>query len=355
MIARSGIAPEHRRQQLRSRSSATTSIGILANLFTQGDYDDAHALLLDARDVVGAPGVRRRAVDLLVAVGRLPAEDGRPRVRQGELLHAGAGRRDAAEHRSRRAHQIAADRTGPNGIIGMTNDIDSNGYWTVDDYEALMGLAAYRYLARAGRRRERSAVGDRRVRQPARGRQRHAHRDDAALPPRLPPVLDRPAEHREPVPEPRRRELGGAVPLRPVGVGRAAVRRAGDRARRAAHRRDLRVRLRPPRRASCRPTRSAGTRRTTTRPATTRATAAAGSRARTTATRESWATSSWSTHTQSGPYSWWESASAPSTHVAVDREPPGSGRRIVAARVGHREREQGAARLARRPGRPTAR
>jgi hypothetical protein len=30
-------------------------IGILANFFTQGDYDDAHALLLDARDVVGSP------------------------------------------------------------------------------------------------------------------------------------------------------------------------------------------------------------------------------------------------------------------------------------------------------------
>ncbi len=29
----------------------------------------------------------------------------------------------------------------------LTDDIDSNGYWTVDDFEALMGLAAYRYLA----------------------------------------------------------------------------------------------------------------------------------------------------------------------------------------------------------------
>jgi hypothetical protein len=31
--------------------------------------------------------------------------------------------------------------------MGVTNDIDSNGLWTVDDYEALMGLAAYHYLA----------------------------------------------------------------------------------------------------------------------------------------------------------------------------------------------------------------
>ena len=28
-----------------------------------------------------------------------------------------------------------------------TNDIDANGYWTIDNYEALMGLAAYRWLA----------------------------------------------------------------------------------------------------------------------------------------------------------------------------------------------------------------
>ena len=28
-----------------------------------------------------------------------------------------------------------------------TDDIDSDGYWTVDDFEALMGLAAYRYIA----------------------------------------------------------------------------------------------------------------------------------------------------------------------------------------------------------------
>ena len=45
------------------------------------------------------------------------------------------------------AHAIAADRTGPGGIMHETDDIDSNGLWTIDDFEALMGLAAYRYLA----------------------------------------------------------------------------------------------------------------------------------------------------------------------------------------------------------------
>ena len=46
------------------------------------------------------------------------------------------------------AHLIAADRTGPGGIMEKTNDIDANGYWTIDNYEALTGLAAYEWLAR---------------------------------------------------------------------------------------------------------------------------------------------------------------------------------------------------------------
>ena len=44
------------------------------------------------------------------------------------------------------AHAIAAARTGPGGIIKNTPDIDADGYWTIDDYSALMGLAAYRWL-----------------------------------------------------------------------------------------------------------------------------------------------------------------------------------------------------------------
>lgn len=122
-------------------------IGILANLFTQGDYQDAHALLLDARDVVGSP----EYVDglwtyswpwaiYLLKTGDLGF------VKANFSTSGAAGATQPSIEQS--AHRIAADRTGPNGIIGVTNDIDSNGNWTVDDYEALMGLAAYRYLAR---------------------------------------------------------------------------------------------------------------------------------------------------------------------------------------------------------------
>ena len=45
------------------------------------------------------------------------------------------------------AHAIAADRTGPMGTMEATDDIDTQGYWTTDDYEALLGLAAYRDVA----------------------------------------------------------------------------------------------------------------------------------------------------------------------------------------------------------------
>ena len=47
------------------------------------------------------------------------------------------------------AHAIAADRTGPMGTMEATDDIDTQGSWTTDDYESLLGLAAYGYLATA--------------------------------------------------------------------------------------------------------------------------------------------------------------------------------------------------------------
>ena len=65
------------------------------------------------------------------------------------------------------AHQIAADRTGPSGTMEATDDIDTQGYWTVDDYEALLGLAAYRYVATSIGNHRRGGVGEGPVRQPA--------------------------------------------------------------------------------------------------------------------------------------------------------------------------------------------
>lgn len=123
-------------------------IGILTNLFTQGYYDNAHALLLEARNVVAQQG---QYVD---GVWTYPWPWAVYLLKTGDLAFVKANFSSGPAHSpgptlESAAHQIAADRTGPNGIMGQTNDIDTNGLWTVDNFEALTGLAAYAYLARA--------------------------------------------------------------------------------------------------------------------------------------------------------------------------------------------------------------
>jgi hypothetical protein len=147
LIARSGIHSNTGVNNYESEFSHDV-VGILANLFTEGDYDQAHALLLDLRNVVGAPeyidGLWTYAWPWAVYL----LKTGDVGFVKANFSSSGpAGITQPSIKQS--AHRIASDRTGPNGIIGMTNDIDTNGYWTVDDYEALMGLAAYRYLAQA--------------------------------------------------------------------------------------------------------------------------------------------------------------------------------------------------------------
>jgi hypothetical protein len=122
-------------------------VGILANLFTQGDFENAHALLLEARHVVGSQGEYADGIwtyswpwaIYLLKTGDVSF------VRANFSTPGPAGAAEPSIENT--AHQIAAARTGPEGIIGLTDDIDSNGYWTVDDYEALMGLVAFRYIA----------------------------------------------------------------------------------------------------------------------------------------------------------------------------------------------------------------
>ena len=122
-------------------------VGILTNLFTQGSYDDAHALLTEARNVVGAPG---QYVDGLwtysVPWAVYLLKTGDKAFVQQNFATGGSGA--AAEPSiEEAAHSIASDRTGPMGTMEATDDIDTQGYWTDDDFEALLGLAAYRYIA----------------------------------------------------------------------------------------------------------------------------------------------------------------------------------------------------------------
>ena len=125
-------------------------VGILANLFNQGYFSGAHALLDEADRVVGTntqysdgtwvyPWLWAVYVEKTGDTKFLASRFAKP----GPL---GAASQPSIETA---AHEIAAARTGPGGIIGETNDIDANGYWTSDNYEALLGLAGYAYLAKA--------------------------------------------------------------------------------------------------------------------------------------------------------------------------------------------------------------
>ena len=122
-------------------------IGILANLFTQGYTTDAHALLDRARYVSG------NQPQYLDGVWTYPWVWAIYLLKTGDLsfvkanfaTEGPAGKTEPSIKDT--AHLIAKDRTGPGGIMEETNDIDANGFWTIDNYEALMGLWTYRWLA----------------------------------------------------------------------------------------------------------------------------------------------------------------------------------------------------------------
>jgi len=122
-------------------------IGILANLFTQGYTSGAHGLLDRARYVIGSQTQYDDGVwtyPWVWAIYLLKTGDlSFVKANFGTEGPAGASEPSIEDT----AHLIAADRTGPGGIMEETNDIDANGYWTIDNYEALMGLWAYHWLA----------------------------------------------------------------------------------------------------------------------------------------------------------------------------------------------------------------
>jgi hypothetical protein len=125
-------------------------IGILANLFNEGDYSDAHALLNEVDTVVGTNGQYSDGLWTYPWLWAVYLE------KTGDLSFVKAhfdtaGTLGSAKQPSieTTAHETAADRTGPGGIMEETSDIDANGYWTSDNLEALLGLDAYVYVAKA--------------------------------------------------------------------------------------------------------------------------------------------------------------------------------------------------------------
>jgi hypothetical protein len=123
-------------------------IGILANLFSQGYFTGAHALLNRARSVIGTQTHYDDGVwtyPWIWAIYLLKTGD-LSFVKANFARRGPAGKTEPSIADT--AHLIAADRTGPGGIMEKTNDIDANGYWTIDNYEALTGLATYEWLAK---------------------------------------------------------------------------------------------------------------------------------------------------------------------------------------------------------------
>jgi hypothetical protein len=122
-------------------------IGILANLFTQGYTAGAHGLLDRARYVIGTQTQYDDGVwtyPWIWAIYLLKTGD----LNFVKANFATGGPNGSTEPSIKAtAHLIATDRTGPGGIMEETNDIDADGYWTIDNYEALMGLWSYHWLA----------------------------------------------------------------------------------------------------------------------------------------------------------------------------------------------------------------
>jgi hypothetical protein len=119
-------------------------IGILANMFNEGYFTDAHALLDETDSVVGTNTQYSDGTWVYPWLWALYVEKTGDTRFLAARFSSGTSAQPSIEAT---AQIIAADRTGPGGIIGQTNDIDANGYWTSDNYEALLGLAGYEYLA----------------------------------------------------------------------------------------------------------------------------------------------------------------------------------------------------------------
>ena len=124
-------------------------VGILANMFNEGYFSGAHALLDETDRVVGTNTQYSDGTWVYPWLWALYVEKtGDTKFLAARFSSPGPLGATAQPSIEATAQIIAADRTGPGGIIGETSDIDANGYWVSDNYEALLGLAGYEYLAK---------------------------------------------------------------------------------------------------------------------------------------------------------------------------------------------------------------
>ena len=129
-------------------------VGILATMITQGFTSDGTTtikqLLLRLRSVVGSQAQYDDGIWKYAWIWALYLQKtGDTAFVRANFATPGPQGSALEPSIADSAHAIAADRTGPGGIMENTPDIDANGYWTIDNYSALMGLAAYQWLTQA--------------------------------------------------------------------------------------------------------------------------------------------------------------------------------------------------------------
>jgi len=120
------------------------AIGIAANLLTLGDFGfnfaDAQAFLTGLLSYPGAPGHSYHADDARYKY-TWPWALYLEKTGDTAFVNSYFNTRILPA-----AHSIASERTGPGATMKLTYAVDNCGFWTVDNWSALMGLTAYKYI-----------------------------------------------------------------------------------------------------------------------------------------------------------------------------------------------------------------
>ncbi len=110
------------------------AVGILATLLTMGDFREAKQLL-DVLPISLQYDDGTWKYSWPFALYLLKTGDKGPALKHWKDIKMSA-------------HKISADRTGPGGIMKVTNDIDTHGLWTIDNWSGMFGLACYNWLCK---------------------------------------------------------------------------------------------------------------------------------------------------------------------------------------------------------------
>src|SRR5262249_27249822 len=129
--------------------------GILANRFALGDLQDAQNLLLAGRtsEVSNFPGYG--ANWYYDGLWKTPWAWALYLMKTGDTAFVNKYFHDDASSTSQWGQSIYTQmhlipsQLAAGGYLKASGDNDSTGVWLFDDYSALMGLAAYRYIANA--------------------------------------------------------------------------------------------------------------------------------------------------------------------------------------------------------------